>query len=104
MGAVKMNSLSPPLSRNTDPASSHEGAVHVVTTGKLTAQLQEIYDALKLHPMHTARELSKASGIDYYLIQKRLSVLEAMGLAARRGKRICTFSKTRIKVQVWEAV
>ncbi len=97
-----MKPTSPALARTTDPRSSLRGADHVENSGKLSTQCQQIYEALKDHPMHTARELAIAAGIDYYIIQRRLSILETRNLAQRRGERECTISG--IKVTVWEAV
>ncbi len=96
-----MKPTSPPLARTTDPRSSLRGADHIENSGKLSTQCEQIYQALKLHPMHTARELAIATGIDYYIIQRRLSILESRNKAQRRGERECTVSG--IKVTVWEA-
>ena len=96
--------LTPPLARKKDPASSHHGANHVVSSGKLEGQCKQIYDALKKYPLHTPRELAEKTGIDYFLIQKRLSVLYKRGKAARRGERVCTVSRTGLPATQWEAV
>ena len=93
-----------PLSRNTDPMASHRGADHIEKSGQLKSEIEKIHDALKLHPLHTARELSHATKLNYYMIQKRLSVLELRGLARRCGERVCTKSKTGLRVTIWEAV
>lgn len=78
------------------------GADRIVKRRTFQEQLDAIYAALKTYPMHTCMELSRASGIDYYLIQKRMTVLEGRNLAQRRGKRVCMYSTTGIPVQVWD--
>lgn len=98
-----MKPTSPALARTTDPHSSLRGADYIENSGKLAAQCQAVLDALKTHPMHTARELSVATGIDYYTIARRLPELKRRNLAQVRGERVCTQSRTNIAVQVWEA-
>lgn len=89
------------LSRNTDPLSSHMGADFIRPV--VQSQIAQIYEALKKHPRLTARELSRASGIDYYIIQRRLSVLDKRGLAEVAGERLCRVSNTGIPARVWVA-
>lgn len=96
--------LQRPLARKTDPASSKAAAEHVVESGKLEGQCQQVYEALKRFPNHTAREISKASGLDYHMVAKRLPVLRDHGRARVVGTRICTESTTGIKTQYWEAL
>lgn len=105
MSIYKQGFVSPrPIARNTDPASSHAGAAKMINSGRLEGQCAQVLEALKRFPMHTAKELSRDSGLDYIMIQKRLSVLEGKGLARRRGERKCTVSKTGIEATQWEAV
>ena len=89
------------LSRLGDPLSSHRGADYIRPV--VQSQITQIYEALKKHPRLTARELSRASGIDYYIIQRRLSVLEKRGLAEVAGERPCRVSSTGIPARVWVA-
>lgn len=103
MSMYKMLMRQEPLSRNSDPMSSHRGADRITKSGKLEGQCKLVYEALKRFPLHTARELSHESGLDYIIIQKRLTVLERRGLAVRRGERRCKVSTTGINVTQWEA-
>lgn len=64
----------------------------------------QTYTALKRFPNHTARELAKASGLDYHMLAKRLPVLRDRNLARVAGSRVCTESHTDIKAQYWEAL
>lgn len=75
--------LFPPLIRGfyrtTDPATSK-----AINTEAISMELTMIMDAImELGRDFTARELSKLSGINYYLIQKRLSVLKKLGLITK---------------------
>lgn len=102
MGAFKDMAIQRGLSHRHDPRTSHAAARAVVKSGKLEGQCQQVHDALKRFPMHTARELSVASGIDYYVIQKRICLLERQGLAIRRGERLCTVGNSGIPVTQWD--
>lgn len=96
-----MNRLSPPLSRNTDPISSHRGADYAIRSGLLGRELRSVYHALMKNSNCTAREISRASGLNYFIVSKRLSVLRRRGFARVGRKRPCRVSKTGIPVQVW---
>ena len=89
------------LSRLGDPLSSHRGADYIRPV--VQSQITQIYEALKKHPRLTARELSRASGIDYILIQKRISILKDRDMAEVAGKRPCRVSSTGIPARVWVA-
>lgn len=98
-----MKPTSPPLARTTDPRSSLRGADYVENSGRLQSQCDMILNALRRWSNCTARELSERTGIDYILLQKRLSVLRKRNLARVTGERLCTVSRTGIPAQVWEA-
>lgn len=91
-----------------DPVTSRTAAHVLVKSGKLEGELKQIHEALKScnakykRPV-TCRELSVTSGIDYYLIQKRMSVLKRNGKAVDRGEDFCTVSKTGLPAVQWEA-
>lgn len=86
-----------------DPVTSKTSAHAIAKSGRIDGECAQILDALKRFPLHTARELARDSGIDYYVIQKRLSVLERNGYAQRRGARVCTASGTGLEATQWEA-
>ena len=69
------------LSRRTDPASSAEAAAEYVESGHLGRDCRRVLEALRAHPGSTPRELSERSGIDYYVVQRRLTTLEDAGVA-----------------------
>lgn len=92
------------LSRTTDPASSRAGERYIRKSGALESQCRRIHEALTRHPNHTALELSAKTGLDYYVIQRRLSVLERRGMATRSEMRVCTVGTTGLPVQAWKAL
>jgi hypothetical protein len=89
--AQAMPNIQTPRARRTDPETSHLAAERIAP--KLRAQQQVVLDALIRWPGSTAVELAKASGLDRYLVSRRLP--ELVPTHARRGKpRVCTVAST----------
>ena len=84
----------PRLSRRSDPSTSHTAAERLRASGKLNAQRQAVLDALTRCPGSTAVELAKASGLDRYLVSRRLPDLARAGLARRMAPRVCRVNGT----------
>lgn len=89
-----MNLSNSPTSHKNDPITSYKAA----DTANIKGQALQVYEALKRYPNRTARELSEASGIDYYIVQRRLSILRTNGLAKTIGERVCVFTNRECKV------
>ena len=68
--------------RVSDPVTSKEGVKTKAISKELWLILKAIQD---IGRDFTARELSNHSGIEYYVIQKRLSVLQRLGYIDRTG-------------------
>lgn len=83
------------LSRRVDPETSHAAAVDVVATGQLQGELERIAAGLSRRPGLTSRELAVAINEDRYVVAKRMSVLEARGVAKRGDIRECSESGKR---------
>ena len=80
-----------PRARRSDPETSHLAAERIKP--KLRAQQQAVLDALTRWPGSTAVELAKVSGLDRYLVSRRLP--ELVPIWVRRGKpRVCTVAGT----------
>ena len=80
-----------PRARRSDPETSHLAAERIKP--KLRAQQQAVLDALAKWPGSTAVELAKVSGLDRYLVSRRLP--ELVPVHVRRGKpRVCTVAGT----------
>jgi hypothetical protein len=78
--------------RNTDPATSHEAAEHVIASGKRAAQQRMTAVAVESYPGLTSLELSRKAKIDRYVLARRLSEVEKDGLIKRGVARTCTVS------------
>ena len=96
-----------PLARNTDPETSHEAADNIVDSGKCHLQRVAVYNALKeqnaklINPHPTSAELARWYGLDRYMVGRRLSDLEHMGMVEKvtidgaLEKRKCTVHGSR---------
>lgn len=87
-----------PAVHRSDPITSFKAAEKAPIKG----QALEVLNALKKYPNRTPRELSRDSGLDYHLVQKRLSVLRTNYLAYSNSKRVCEVSGN--ECGVWNPV
>ena len=92
-----------PLARRTDPASSHEAAAQVTASGVRDSQCAAVLDALRRHPGSTSLELATASGLDRYVVARRLPELERDGRAVRGELRLCRASGGQRRAVTWRA-
>ena len=76
--------------RNTDPLTSHLAAQE--NEGNRASQIKQVVTALKEYDNCTSKELSTWSGLDRYLVARRLSDAEADNQAVRKDSRKCTVS------------
>lgn len=86
-----------PLAHTNDPLASFEAGQKVVESGALSKQEQQVYAEIVLyeerirflknykHKGVTAKELAKWSGLNYWVIQRRLSGLRTKGKIERTG-------------------
>lgn len=91
------------LARHTDKPTSHQAADHMVESGKLEGQMEEVNQLVKLHPHCTAFELADFSTLDRYQIARRTADLAAIGkIKASEAGRRC--SKSNRMACTWSAV
>ena len=80
-----------PRARRSDPETSHLAAERI--RPKLRKQQQAVLDALARWPGSTAVELAHETGLDRYLVSRRLP--ELVPVYVRRGRpRECTVAHT----------
>ena len=70
-----------PLFHRNDPGTSREAAEELVKSGKLNRQERDVFDALLLYPGQTSKELARLSGLDRYIVARRLPGLRLKGYA-----------------------
>lgn len=88
-------------SHRSDPSTSDKAEESVKKSGKMHHQCEQVYRAIVDYPNCTAGELAKRSGIDYSIIQRRVSILAKNGLIKpnhQTRKRICSVKGTKQKV------
>ena len=88
-----------PASRATDPFSSHAAEAHINATGKRAYQQQQTAAAVRQFPGHTSQELCALSGLDRYMLARRLGDCETAGTVKRGVAQECTV--TRRLALVW---
>ena len=88
----------PPAAHHADPVTSYRAEPKANIKGQALTLLRQ----LREHGPCTMKELSRDSGLDYYLCQKRISVLLANGLARVARIRACQI--TGNDCQEWTAV
>lgn len=82
-------SPTPRLARRSDPSTSHAAGERLRANGKLREQQRQVLDALTRWPGSTAVELATNSGLDRYLVSRRLPELAKAGHARRMAPRVC---------------
>lgn len=82
------------LARRSDPSTSHTAAEQLSASGRLRAQQQQVLDALIRWPGSTAVELATNSGLDRYLVSRRLPDLAKLGKVRRMAPRTCRVNGT----------
>ena len=87
-----------PRARSDDPLTSFQAAVKIERLAR--RQKECILAALKFDPRSTPGELAARHGLDYYVIQRRMSELEREGKVVRLPARTCAARKT--KATVWD--
>lgn len=75
-----------PRVRRRDPRSSHDAAAEVETKGIAKRQALEVLAALRAHTGSTSKELSRASGLDYHTVARRLPELATARLVRKVEK------------------
>ena len=78
-----------PAARGSDPVTSHLAAESHTASGKRAEQQRMTAAAVREYPGCTMAELSQHTGIDRYVLGRRISECETAGLVKRALKRRC---------------
>ena len=81
-----------PISRATDPISSHLAAAEITDSGVRGAHMRMILDAISHHDGETVHEMSTRLPLDPHQINRRLSDLAHLGLIRKGPVRQCRVS------------
>jgi len=85
-----MRRIETPAARNTDPETSHEAAAHITDSGARAFQQGQTVAAVRAYPGRTMQELAELTGLDRYMLGRRVSECETAGLVVRGAKRQCS--------------
>ena len=77
------------VSRRTDPLSSKQAEKEINGNGLRNRQQQQVFQAVKKHPQHTSKELCAITGVDRYVVARRLPELEELWDVKRGPMRKC---------------
>jgi hypothetical protein len=87
-----MRRIETPAARNTDPSTSHEAAAEVTASGLRAFQQAQTVSAIRAYPGRTMQELAELTGLDRYMLGRRVSECETAGLVVRGVKRRCSIT------------
>ena len=96
---MEMRRIETPAARRTDPETSHEAAEIHTRSGKRAHQQHQTVAAVRAFPGKTSFELAMATGLDRFMLPRRLSECETAGLVKRGVAVECTV--TRRKALTW---
>lgn len=85
-----MRAVETPAARATDPDTSHEAAEVHTASGRRAQQQAMTVAAVRAFPGCTMQELSEKTGIDRYVLGRRISECETAGLVKRAPGRTCS--------------
>ncbi|MCG5538973.1 hypothetical protein [Halorhodospira sp. 9622] len=91
-----------PATRKHDPDSSHEAEEVVTASGRRAAQQRQAAEAVRAHPGVTSAELARRSGLDRYMLGRRLPECETAGTVVR-GSQVRDPQTGRTGVSWWPA-
>ena len=83
-----------PASRASDPRTSHEAEAAHTGSGGRRAQQERTRTAVGLYPGYTSLDLAAVTGLDRYMLARRLPELESAGLV-RKGPPVCSSNGKR---------
>lgn len=90
-----------PAARATDPRSSHDAADQHTASGKRAFQQCMAAAAVERHPGCTSLELSKKTGIDRYVLARRLPECVTAETVRKGPPRKCTASEKDVESITW---
>lgn len=71
-----------PIAHTNDPQTSYDAGEKAIKSGLIESEMDRIRSAIEKHfsiSDFTGKELAEKSGINYFIVYKRLSVLRSKG-------------------------
>lgn len=79
-----------PIARCTDPESSHLAAAEITASGKRAHQQAQTIAAVRQYAGRTSQELCELTGLDRYMLARRLPECVTAGAVRKGVTRHCT--------------
>jgi hypothetical protein len=98
----RLRLIETPASRATDPSTSADAEAEINATGLRAFQQSQTTSAVRRFPGRTMAELARETGLDRYMLGRRISECETAGIVFRGLKRRC--SVTGRMAEPWFAV
>lgn len=98
----RLRLIETPASRATDPSTSADAEAEINATGLRAFQQSQTTSAVRRYPGCTMAELAQKTGLDRYMLGRRISECETAGVVFRGLKRRC--SVTGRMAEPWFAV
>ncbi|HDZ14329.1 hypothetical protein LCGC14_1069070 [marine sediment metagenome] len=90
------------VSRRTDPLSSKQAEKEINGNGLRNRQQEVVFQAVRKYPNHTSKELCAITGINRYVLGRRLPEIEELWDVKRGPMRKCNIGN-RLAL-TWELV
>ena len=88
-----------PISRATDPSTSHLAETEITRSGQRATQQIVLLRLVELHPGKTSAELARLGGVDRYVAARRLPELRTSRHVENGVSRTC--AATNHKAMTW---
>lgn len=85
-----MRAVETPAARSTDPESSHMAADDITRSGKRAHQQHQAVAAVRAKPGMTSFELALATGLDRFMLARRLPDCVTAGSVVKGTPKKCT--------------
>lgn len=100
---VPMRRVETPAARKTDPVTSHLAAEYHTRSGDRARQQAQTAEAVRLHPGHTSQELAQLTGLDRYMLARRLPECVTAGRVTKGSTQRCSVTG-RLALTWWPVV
>jgi hypothetical protein len=91
-----------PIARARDPESSHRAAAEITTSGTRAHQQAQTVAAVRAFPGCTSQELSERTGLERYMLARRLPEAVTAGRVRKGEQRTCAVTG-RLALTWWTA-
>lgn len=88
--AMPLRRVETPIARRSDPESSHRAAAEITDSGARAHQQAQAIAAVRAYPGLTSQELSELTGLERYMLARRLPEAVTAGAIRKGEQRTCS--------------